>query len=240
MTPPSNRPLGRAFFSAPTLDLARALLGQRLVRVVDGFRTSGLIVETEAYVGEEDLACHAARGRTARNAVMYGPPGHAYVYFIYGMYHCLNIVTEKQDFPAAVLIRALAPAEGIRIQAERRRLRGRLELEMERRASRNSAPAIPGGTRPGPVLRSLLGGPGRLCQALAIDRELNGESLRGDRLFLERGATSSRILTTPRIGVSYAGPWRRKPWRFLVADSPWVSVRPRGAAERRRRRLAGA
>jgi DNA-3-methyladenine glycosylase len=224
------RRLGRSFYSQPTLEVARALLGQRLVRVVDGRRTSGVVVETEAYIGEEDLACHASAGRTNRTQVMFGPAGHAYVYFVYGMHHCLNIVTEKEGFPAAVLIRALAPAEGIELMAARRDLSERLEVEIGR-----------GGPIPGPVHRSLLRGPGRLCQAMAIDRTLNGESLLGDRLFIERttdraGMAADRIIATPRIGVDYAGPWRDKPWRFVFAGSPWVSAaregRPRGGAAR--------
>jgi DNA-3-methyladenine glycosylase len=203
--------------------VARALLGQRLVRVLDGRRTAGIVVETEAYIGEEDLACHASAGRTARNAIMFGSPGYAYVYFIYGMYHCLNIVTEREEFPAAVLIRALAPAEGIDVLAKRRGLSERLQTELDRRPLSGT-----GSVRPGPTLRALLSGPGRLCQAMAIDRSLNGESLLGNRLFLERATPPERvlperILATPRIGVDYAGQWRDRPWRFVVADSPWLS-----------------
>jgi DNA-3-methyladenine glycosylase len=113
--------LGREFYARDTLTVARELLGQRLVRVMeDGQRLAGIIVETEAYIGEEDQACHASHGRTPRNAVMYGPAGFAYIYFIYGMYYCLNVVTEQEGFPAAVLIRAIEPTEGIpRMQAYR-------------------------------------------------------------------------------------------------------------------------
>jgi DNA-3-methyladenine glycosylase len=218
LTSPAHRRLGRTFFSAPTLTVARALLGKRLVRIAGGRRTVGVIVETEAYIGEDDLACHAAAGRTTRNAVMYGAPGHAYVYFVYGMHHCLNIVTESPGHPAAVLIRALVPAEGIGLIAERRGLAERLRTELQRPAG--------AGKGPGPALRSLLNGPGKLCAGLAIDRELNGESLLGSRLFLEQGRLRGRIHATPRIGVDYAGDWREKPWRFLI-DSPWVSARPR-------------
>jgi len=101
------------FFARPTLLVARNLLGQRLVRHLDGRRLCGLIVETEAYVGAADTACHASKGRTARTETMFGPPGHAYVYLIYGMYHMLNLVTEAPDFPAAVLIRAVEPLAGV-------------------------------------------------------------------------------------------------------------------------------
>jgi DNA-3-methyladenine glycosylase len=231
MSPP-RRPAA-SLFDYPTLELAKHLLGMRLVRPAEGRRSAGLIVETEAYIGEEDRACHAAAGPTARNAVMYGPPGHAYVYFVYGMHHCLNLVTEPEHFPAAVLIRAIEPVEGIRVMAERRGLLDPLTAEMGQLSDARLASAR---HRPGRVLRSLCSGPGRLCQALAIDRTLNGESLRGDVLFLERGTPpGARIRATPRVGIDYAGPWRHKRWRFLLADSPWASrtPRPHAAADRR-------
>lgn len=236
VTMPSRR-LDRDFFTQPTLDLARALLGQRLVRRLDGRRLAGIIVETEAYIGEEDLACHAVAGRTPRTEVMYGPPGHAYVYFVYGMHHCLNVVSEPPGYPAAVLIRALAPSEGVPVMACRRGLEAKLDAE-----SRGLTPVrlAPAARAPGPVLRALLSGPGRLCQALAIDRTLSGANLSGRELFLEAGAPPSAIQTTTRIGVDYAGPWREKPWRFVVAGSPWVSgARPR-AGRSRSARTAGA
>jgi len=163
---------------------------------------------------------------------MYGPPGHAYVYFVYGMHHCLNLVTEPERFPAAVLIRAIEPIEGIRLMAERRGLVDPLAAELGLLSDARLATAR---LRPGRVLRSLCSGPGRLCQALAIDRTLNGESFRGDELFLERAATpAERIRATPRVGIDYAGPWRRKRWRFLL-DSPWVSRTPRPLAAAGRR-----
>lgn len=235
-TMPSRR-LAPAFFTQPTLELARALLGQKLVRRLDGRRLAGVIVETEAYLGEEDLACHAAAGRTARTEVMYGPPGHAYVYLVYGMHHCLNVVSEPAGYPAAVLIRALAPREGIPAMADHRGLAAKLAAEIPALTPARLAHAE---RDPGPALRALLSGPGRLCQALAIDRTLSGASLSGRELFLEAGTTPGAIETTTRIGVDYAGPWREKRWRFLVAESPWVSgarrraARPRPAGRRAR------
>ena len=229
VTMPSRR-LDRDFFAQPTLALARALLGQRLVRRLDGRRLAGIIVETEAYRGEEDLACHAAAGRTPRTEVMYGPPGHAYVYFVYGMHHCLNVVSEPRGYPAAVLIRALAPGEGIAVMAQHRGLAAKLAAETSGLTSARLARAV---LEPGPVLRALLAGPGRLCQALAIDRTLSGASFTGRELFLEAATAPGAIETTTRIGVDYAGPWREKRWRFVVAHSPWVSgVRGRAAPAR--------
>src|SRR5512147_2574884 len=148
--------LSRSFYTQPTRDLAQLLLGCRLVRRWNGQRLSGLIVETEAYIGETDQACHARFGRTARNAIMYARPGHAYVYFTYGMHWMLNVVSEEENFPAAVLIRALEPLEGIEVMKQHR-----------------------------PVLRpiDLCCGPARLTQALRIDQALNGVDLcnrRGD------------------------------------------------------------
>lgn len=187
------QPLPRSFFSRPTLQAARDLLGQRLVRQIEGQRLSGRIVEVEAYIGEDDRASHAARGRTARNWPMYGPPGRAYVYFIYGMYHCLNVVTEAEGFPAAVLLRALEPLEGVAAMAAR---------------------------RPGRSLAHLADGPGKLCQALAIDLALNGHDLTsGAALWLEPGPAvpDDQVILTPRIGVIGDQQARAAPWRFVVA-----------------------
>ena len=159
--------------------------------------TVGRIVETEAYVGPDDKACHASRGRTARTETMFGPAGHAYVYFIYGFYHCLNIVTEAKDFPSAVLIRAVEPLDGIELMKFRRRTE---------------------------KLHNLASGPGKLCQAFAIDRSLNGADICGKILYVEdRGEPPPKILARPRIGVDYAGKWKHKPWRFLVRGSEFVS-----------------
>jgi DNA-3-methyladenine glycosylase len=191
--------LSRAFYEQPTVAVARRLLGKYLVRIDDAGVRAGMILETEAYVGPDDKASHASRGRTPRTSVMFGPAGFAYIYLIYGMHHCLNIVTEQEDYPAAVLIRAVEPGEGLELMREQR-----------------------------PVLdvRRLTNGPGKLCQAFGIDRRLNGLDLCGEALFIEdRGTSLVDIVATTRVGVDYAGPWKDKPWRFYIAGHPGVSVR---------------
>jgi DNA-3-methyladenine glycosylase len=200
--------LSRAFFARDTLVVARELLGHRLVRVLDEVRLAGRIVEVEVYVGEEDQASHARFGCTRRNAPMYGPPGHAYVYFIYGMHHCLNVVTEREGYPAAVLIRALEPLEGLE----------------EMRVRRWPEPAEGRGNRPDVQLTS---GPARLCQALGIDRRFDGADLcaPGALLFLEKDASipDGAVVTGPRIGVRGDEIAVTIPWRFYVRDSRHVS-----------------
>jgi DNA-3-methyladenine glycosylase len=179
--------------------MARDLLGKRLMRVLNDQRLSGLIVETEAYIGEADKACHASRGRTPRTEVMYGPPGHAYVYFIYGMHHCFNVVTEEEGFPAAILIRALEPLEG---------------LEWMRRH------------RPGRSDGQLTNGPGKLCAALAVDRTLNGVDLCTSQVFfIEEGRTvaDEEVATSPRIGIRSDEVARSRPWRFYIQGNRCVS-----------------
>lgn len=184
--------LPRSFFARPTLLVARGLLGQRLVRIQNGVRLAGIIVETEAYIGESDLACHAKAGRTPRTAIMYGPPGHAYVYFTYGMHWLFNCVTEREGFPAAVLVRAIRPVEGLAIMAQRR----------------NGRPQ-----------RHWTDGPAKLCQALDINGSLNGQDLCApdSPLFIEVGdpLPDSSVTTTPRVGLNTVPePWKSKPWRF--------------------------
>ncbi|MBM4464615.1 MAG: DNA-3-methyladenine glycosylase [Chloroflexi bacterium] len=191
--------LGQDFYRRSTLTVARELLGQRLVRVMDGQRLSGFIVEVEAYIGEDDAACHAARGRTPRNEVMYGPPGHTYVYFVYGMHHCLNVVTEEEGFPAAVLVRALQPLEGLDIM--RRHRSGKPDGE-------------------------LVNGPAKLCQALAIKRDFNGVDLcTSEVLFIERGrrVAPEEIGASSRIGIKADEIARSVPWRFYFQGSDFVS-----------------
>jgi DNA-3-methyladenine glycosylase len=189
--------ISRTFYEQPTLAIARELLGKYLVRKHPDGKTVGRIVETEAYVGPKDLACHASRGRTARTEIMFGPAGFTYVYFIYGVYYCLNIVTEEVDHASAVLIRALEPVEGIELMKKRRRIE---------------------------ELRNLASGPGKLCQAFAIDKSLNGADVCAGVLYVEdRGEPAPKILATPRIGVDYAGKWKDKPWRFLIRGNEYVS-----------------
>jgi DNA-3-methyladenine glycosylase len=195
--------LPRSFYAQPTRDLAQALLGCRLVRCLDNQRLAGVIVETEAYIGETDLACHARRGRTLRNAVMYGQPGRAYVYFTYGRHWMLNVVSEREDFPAAVLIRAIEPVEGLAAM----------------RAAR--------GLRP---IGELTNGPAKVCQALQIDRALNGSDLveGGRALWIEadRSAPARVIAHGPRIGLGRTPePWLSQPWRYWIKGNPFVSKR---------------
>lgn len=189
--------LPHSFYEQKTIDVAKQLLGKYLVRKHPEGKTIGRIVETEAYIGPQDLACHASRGRTARTEVMFGPAGRAYVYFIYGFYNMLNLVTEATNYPAAVLIRAVEPMDGIELMKTRRQ---------------NGS------------LRNLASGPGKLCQAFAVDRTLNGADLSGNVLYVEdRSEPAVKIRATPRIGVDYAGKWKSKPYRFLIRGSEFVS-----------------
>ena len=193
--------LRQEFFGRATLEVARALLGQRLVRVLDGQRLSGLIAETEAYLGPADQASHAYR-LTPRSAIMYGPPGYAYVYFIYGRNHCLNAVTEVAGKAGAVLIRALIPQEGLAV------MRARRGLVVDQGAHLTAAASV----------RLVADGPGRLCQALAIDRTLNGVALTAPGLlYIEHGieVPEAEVAITPRIGVRGDEETRLRPWRYL-------------------------
>lgn len=203
-----SRVLSSSFFARPTLRVARDLLGKYLVRRVGRSVLSGKITEIEAYIGQDDLACHASRGRTRRTEVMYGNPGTLYVYLVYGMYWCLNIVTERKECPAAVLIRAVEPVEGVELMAKNRR---------------NQTPPNPPLTkgRNGGVLRNLCNGPGKLCQAFGITDAMNGKQLGKNTLIIEdRGEIipRSRILVLPRIGVDYAGHCAKNPWRFILKE----------------------
>jgi DNA-3-methyladenine glycosylase len=195
--------LPREFYDRPTLDVARDLIGKALVHVTPAGRTSGLIVEVEAYIGESDPACHAAPGRTKRNAPLYGTPGIAYVYFNYGMHYLVNAVTEGVGSPAAVLIRALEPDEGVAL--------------MQKRRARGSAKPAASFARNG-----LCRGPGNLTKALGIALAQNGLDLTGDKLFIEtpRVARAWPIAWGPRIGISVG---TEQAWRCFVPGHPCVS-----------------
>jgi len=206
----TNAPLDRTFYERPTLDVARELIGALLVHNTEKARFSGVIVETEAYIAPEDAACHAYRGVTPRNRVMFGPAGHAYVYRSYGIHDMLNVVTEPAGVAAAVLIRAVAPCEGFDGMLDNRGLR-------EPRQSKGVA--------------NVTNGPGRLCQAFDIGPELNGADLTGLTLYITAGGRDSAhdtppIVQTTRIGITRA---IELPWRFYVRGNPHVSVRDRKA-----------
>src|SRR5262245_13774063 len=185
--------LPRNFYNQPAIRVARSLLG----KVLRHEGTSGIIVETEAYLGGDDLAAHAARGITNRTRVIFGPPGHAYVYFIYGMYECLNVVAEREGHPGCVLIRALEPLAGIDIMQQRRRCH---------------------------VLRNLASGPGKLTLAMNITRSHNGADLTRGDLVIRNADDRFEIEVTPRIGIRHCSEW---PLRFLIKDNAYVSHSPK-------------
>jgi DNA-3-methyladenine glycosylase len=186
--------IGRRFFERQTPRVARELVGRRLVRVIDGSRLSGTIVEAEAYRGSRDPASHAYRGRTRRTEVMFGPAGHAYVYFTMGAHYCLNITTEAEGTAGAVLLRAIEPLEGIEVMKKNRGLDD---------------------------LRRLAAGPGNLTRALSIDGRLNGEDVvESEELFLERERETREVGVSTRVGVSAGQAFR---WRFYAVGNPFVS-----------------
>ena len=215
----------------PTLEAAPALLGARLIRdAIDGGPArAGVIVEVEAYIGEDDAACHARFGRTLRNAVMFGPPGHAYVYLVYGMYDCLNVVTEPVDRPAAVLIRAVRPLAGADSMREARLAFARTRLRGPRAdpgRERARLAAIPDAR--------LASGPGLVAAAFGLHRTDTGVDLcdQDSPIRLQARPPSEPepvVVATPRVGIGYApAPWREVPWRFVVPGDPAVSgPRPR-------------
>lgn len=199
-------PLPASFYARETVGVARALLGCLLDSRVDGRHTAGRIVEVEAYVGPHDPAAHGfGNRRTPRNAHLFGRPGTAYVYFIYGMHWCFNAVTEEDGYPAAVLVRALEPVAGIHLMKRRR------GVEHE---------------------RLLCAGPARLCEALGITGALSGSSLvTGPVRILRPARPMGRrsVAVTPRVGITRASDW---PLRFYVKDCEWVSARPVNARRR--------
>ena len=191
--------LKREFYDRDTLTVARELLGKHLVRVLDGETLVCRITETEAYIGRCDKACHAYNyRRTARTETLFTQPGPAYIYFIYGMYHCLNFVTEPEGEPAAVLIRGLEAVSGLETMIRLRYPKVTGELTAYQR-------------------KNFLNGPGKLCKALSLDRSLNGTDLTGDTLYvLDDGETPEHINTGPRIGIDYAEEAVDFPWRFWL------------------------
>jgi DNA-3-methyladenine glycosylase len=191
------RPLPRSFYARSVLIVARDVIGKVLVHETREGRVSGRIVEAEAYRGPEDRAAHSYGGRrTARTEAMYGPPGHAYVFFVYGMHHHMNLVTTRVGAPHAVLLRAVEPLDGAELMAARRK-------------------ATHGD-------RNLTNGPGKLCVAFAIDRRAYGADLCQGPLFLADGPRG-QVARSPRIGIGYAGSWAARPWRFFERGNPWVS-----------------
>ena len=198
--------LSREFYNGDTVQIAQRLLGKYLVRVLDGQLLAGRITETEAYIGRCDKACHAYNyRRTERTSTLFGPPGHAYIYFIYGMYHCLNFVTEPEGEPAAVLIRAVEPAAGMDTML---RLRyGDKPLTAYRR-------------------KNFLNGPGKVCKGFSLSRAENGLDLTGGTLFVcdspadiglpHPAPAGERMCAGPRIGVEYAEEAKDFPWRFWL------------------------
>ena len=187
------------FFSRRATAVARDLLGKRLVRIAKDEKMSGMIVETEAYSGLDDLASHGRARKTPRNLPMFGQAGTIYIYLIYGNYHMLNIVCEPEGHPAAVLIRAIEPDLGTE--------------HMKKRRKKES-------------IADLCSGPGKLAQALAVTKDLNDIPL-GDYLYVENGkdVSDSDVLMSPRIGLgkSVSEPWFSIPWRFYLKDNPFVS-----------------
>ena len=184
--------LNRRFYSRPVLTVAKSLLGCKLVTCLRGKKTSGIIVEVEAYHGDCDQACHAYQNQSKRNEVMFKAGGHCYVYFIYGMHHCVNAVAEKPGTAAAVLIRSIEPLEGIEIMKHRRHLHG---------------------------TKNLTNGPSRLCQALGINKRMLGEDMPVSSLITierYRRISTQQIGVSRRIGISKS---RQLPWRFFLIPS---------------------
>lgn len=188
----------REFYMRDTLTVSRELLGQILVRETPEGRVSGIIVETEAYLGEADDAAHSYKGKRDRVRIQYGPAGHAYIYLIYGMYSCMNITSGPLGKPEAILIRALEPYEGLTL--------------MENRRKTNN-------------IRNLCSGPGKLCMALGIDRSLYGADLCGKEsgLYLEYGTPPAEIEATKRINIDYAEQCKDKLWRFIIKGNKYLS-----------------
>lgn len=200
--------LNRDFYDRDSLIVAKELLGKVLVHEVNGKKISARIVEAEAYMGVIDKAAHSYGGRrTPRVEVMYGGPGFSYVFMIYGMYYCFNIVTREEGVPQAILIRACEPVEGLELMAENRYKKELSQLSKSQ-------------------LTGLTNGPGKLCRALLIDKSLNGEDLCGNKLYVTEGAEEDfSIISAKRVGVDYSEEAKDYPWRFYVEGNRYVSVK---------------
>lgn len=194
--------LNRKFYMRSGLVVARELIGKVLVHRGPEGVTKGIIVEVEAYMGARDAAAHSYKApRTGRTAVQYGPGGYAYLYTIYGMHTCMNVVANEPECPEAVLIRALEPTAGIELMKQRRNMQS---------------------------LKALCGGPGRLTQAMGITKDDYGADLCGEDLYIESlDGGAPEIAATERINVDYAGEAAHYPWRFILSGSPFISVPPR-------------
>ena len=199
--------LGNNFFKRDTVEVAKNLLGKKIIRNISGNFFCAKIVETEAYLGLEDKACHSYGGNiTKRNEILYKEAGTIYVYLIYGMYNLLNIVTKNENDPEAVLIRAVEPIENIDAMAVNRF--GKIYKDLSSYQKKN-----------------LTNGPGKLTMAMGIDRALNGKILSQDYLYIEEGEDVRNIIETKRIGIDYAGEDANLPLRFYIEDNPYVSVK---------------
>ena len=190
--------LEREFYLRDGLTVARELIGKKLVTNLPEGLTSGIIVETEAYMGKIDAASHAYKGKTERTKIFYGAGGFVYVYLIYGRNICTNVVANVENVPEAVLIRALEPVDGV-------------DLMKNRRGKKN--------------LRDLCSGAGKLSQALGITKDFYGADLCGDEIFIETTDFRAEILTTPRINIDYAGEAKNYLWRFIAAGNKFLSVK---------------
>ena len=187
--------LPRKFYNRSTIDVAIELLGCSLISYTNGIKTGGMIVETEAYIGEDDPACHAFRGLTPRNEVMYGPPGYLYVYFTYGNHFMMNVVTQKNGYPSAVLLRGVEPKLNTEVMAERRGIDD---------------------------LYNISSGPGKLTKALNVTKDQNGIDLKGSEIYLlDLSKGQYDIYASPRIGIGEYGTDRL--WRFFIKDNSHVS-----------------
>ncbi|MGG0276611.1 DNA-3-methyladenine glycosylase [Bacillus rhizoplanae] len=198
-----------SWYEGDTLDVAKRLLGHKLVHVVNGVKRSGIIVEVEAYKGPDDKAAHSYGGRrTERTEIMFSTPGHAYVYLIYGMYHCFNVITAPEGIPQGVLIRALEPVEGIEEMKQARY--GKTDITKSQ-------------------FKNLTNGPGKLCKAMGITLEQKGLMLTSDELYVERVTPDNSLSHTydinagPRINIDYAEEAVHYPWRFYFEGHPFVS-----------------